>query len=164
MDLAAYQHADSIEIDRPPADVYAIVSDVTRFGDLSPVCSGGAWDDPAAAGTVGAWFTGSNAIGEFTWDTRCEVIEVEPDRRFTFVNHGGDGTRDLVQWGYELEPTGDGTRVTETWRVLDDYPAFVREGAPDADVAARLDGMAEMARTGITETLASLKRIAEASS
>jgi hypothetical protein len=167
MDLSKYRHADSIDIDRPPAEVYAIVSDITRTGELSPVCSGGAWDDPSQAGTKGAWFTGSNAIGEFTWDTRCEVVAAEPDRQFTFVNHGADGERDLVQWGYTLEPasSGDGserTRVTETWQVLPDYPDFVREGAPDADVGARLDGMAEMARTGITETLANLKQAAEA--
>jgi carbon monoxide dehydrogenase subunit G len=164
MDLSKYQHSDSISIDRPPADVYAIVSDITRAGDLSPVCTGGSWDDATKAGTVGAWFTGNNAIGEFTWDTRCEVIAAEPDRTFTFVNHGRDGTRDMVKWGYALEPDGTGTKVTETWQVLPDYPEFVLSDAPDAtdaDIAARIDGMADLARTGITETLANLKQVAE---
>ena len=162
MDLSGYQHSESVSIDRPPAEVYAIVSDVTRMGELSPVCQSGAWDDPAKVGTVGAWFTGHNAIGEFGWDTRCEVIAAEPNREFVFVNHGGDGERDLVQWGYRFEPDGDGTRVTETWQVLPDYPGFVLEGAPDADVGERLDGMAQMARDGIRDTLASLKQVAEA--
>lgn len=164
MDLSKYQHSDSISIDRPPADVYPIVSDITGMGERSPVAKDGVWDDPAKAGTVGAWFTGHNAIGEFEWSTRCEVIAAEPDRTFTFVNHGRDGTCDLVQWGYTLEPDGDGTKVTETWQVLPDYPVFVRSDAPDAtdaDVAARIDGMADMARTGITETLAKLKQVAE---
>src|SRR3712207_8581307 len=50
--------------------------------------------------------------------THCEVVELEPGRAFTFVNHGIDGDRDLVRWGYRFEPEGDGTRVTETWQVL----------------------------------------------
>jgi hypothetical protein len=33
--------------------------------------------------------------------------------------------------------------------------------APDADVKARLDGMARTARDGIATTLANLKRLAE---
>lgn len=161
MDVSHFRHSDSISIDRPPADVYAIVTDLDRMGELSPVYQGGEWDDPATAGTVGAWFTGHNAIGDLTWDTRCEVTVAEPGRAFTFVNHGGEAKRDLVQWGYELEPDRDGTKVTETWQVLGDYPAFVLEGDPDADVAKRIDGMAQLARDGITDTLANLKRVAE---
>jgi hypothetical protein len=40
----------------------------------------------------------------------------------------------------------------------------VLAGSPGADVAARLDGMADLARTGIRDTLANLKRLAEDSS
>lgn len=162
MDVSGYHHTESIDIDGAPDDVYAIVTDVTRVGELSPVCAAASWDDPAQAGTAGAWFTGHNAIGDLTWDTRCEVVAAEPGREFTFVNHGGAGDRDLVRWSYSLEPRGSGTRVTESWRVLPDYPDFVLAGDPSADVAARIDGMAEMARSGISDTLASLKRVAEA--
>src|SRR5258708_2211162 len=84
-------------IGRPPEDVYAIVSDVTRVGELSPVCQSGAWDDPTTVGTEGAWFTGHNAIGEFTWDTHCQVIAAEPGREFAFVNHGPSGDAELVR-------------------------------------------------------------------
>jgi hypothetical protein len=37
----------------------------------------------------------------------------------------------------------------------------VLSGNPEADVTARLDGMAKMARDGINTTLSNLKRIAE---
>jgi hypothetical protein len=37
----------------------------------------------------------------------------------------------------------------------------VRAGDPNVDVKARIDGMAQMARDGIKDTLASLKRVAE---
>jgi hypothetical protein len=161
MDVSDYHHADSITIKCPPADVYAIVSDVTRVGELSPVCEAAAWKDAAQAGEEGAWFTGHNVAGAFSWDTHCKVVAATPGREFTFVNHGPKGDAELVRWGYTFEEEGDDTKVTETWRVLPAYPEFVLAMAPDADVKARLDGMARTARDGIAATLANLKRLAE---
>lgn len=166
MDVSHFNHSDSITIDRSPDEVYAIVSDVTRMGELSPVCTAGTWDDPSAAGKAGATFKGHNAIGkDITWDTHCTVIAAEPGREFTFINRGQDGAAELVRWGYTFEPDGSGTKVTESWEVLPAYPDMVRSGdssIPDADVEARIEGMAQMARDGIKDTLASLKRVAEA--
>lgn len=161
MDVSGYHHSDSVSIDRSPADVYAIVSDVTRIGELSPVCQSGAWDEPAQAGHEGAWFTGHNAIGDYTWDTHCQVVAAEPGREFAFVNHGPTGEVELVRWGYVLEPEGDATSVTESWQILPAYPDFVSAGDPNLDVEARIEGMAQMARDGIRDTLANLKRVAE---
>jgi hypothetical protein len=162
VDISGYNHSDSITINRSPEDVYAIVSDVTRIGELSPVCQSGAWDDPAQAGSEGAWFTGHNAIGEFTWDTHCQVVVAEPGREFSFINHGQSGDVELVRWGYTFEPQGGGTKATESWQVLPAYPDFVRAGDSNVDIKARIEGMAQMARDGIKETLANLKRVAEA--
>jgi ligand-binding SRPBCC domain-containing protein len=161
MDVSRYQHADSITINRPPEDVYAIVSDLTRIGELSPVCASAAWDDPSQAGKEGAWFTGHNAIGNFTWDTHCKVAAAEPGREFAFINHGPQGEVELVRWGYTFEPRGDGTVVTESWQLLPAYPDFVRDGDASLDVEPRIEGMAQMARDGIRDTLANLKRVAE---
>jgi Polyketide cyclase / dehydrase and lipid transport len=161
MDVSGFRHSDSITIDRPSDDVYAIVSDVTRIGELSPVCAGAEWDDPSQAGREGAWFTGHNAIGDFTWDTHCKVVAAEPGREFAFINHGPDGEGELVRWGYKFEPDGDDTKVTESWQVLPAYPDFVRSGDPTIDVEQRIEGMAQMARDGIRDTLANLKRVAE---
>ena len=161
MDVSGFSHSDSIVIDRPPEVVYAIVSDVIRIGELSPVCRSGAWDDPAEAGKEGAWFTGHNTIGEFTWDTRCKVVAAEPGREFTFINHGPNGDVELVRWGFTFEPEGGATLATEAWQVLPAYPDFVAAGHPNLDVKARIEGMAQMARDGIKDTLANLKRVAE---
>ena len=35
MDVSAYNHRDSISVNRSPDDVYAIVSDIPRMGELS---------------------------------------------------------------------------------------------------------------------------------
>jgi len=161
MDVSGYNHSDSINVNRAPSDVYAIVSDITRIGELSPVCQSSTWDDPTGGAKEGAWFTGHNAIGEFTWDTHCKVATAEPGREFTFVNYGPNGEVELVRWSYTFEPVGDGTRVTESWQVLPAYPEFASAGTPDLDVKARIDGMAQMARDGIKETLGNLKRVAE---
>jgi hypothetical protein len=163
MDVTPYQHSDSIVINRPPADVYAIVSDVTRIGELSPVCQTASWDDPAQAGSAGAWFTGHNVAGERTWDTRCQVSVAQPDREFTWINHEPNGKAELVRWGFSLERQARGTKVTESWQVLPSYPIFVQANNPDADVAAWLDDRARTAHEGIAATLARLKQVAEAS-
>src|ERR1700731_4773086 len=98
MDTAGYHHSDSIIINCPPEDVYRIVSDVARIGELRPECQSGAWAAPAKAGQPGAGFTGHNAIGEFTWDTHCKVVAPEPGREFPFINYGPAGDVELVRW------------------------------------------------------------------
>ena len=161
MDVSSYNYSESITINRSPDDLYAMVSDVGGVGDLSPVCQSGAWDDAAHAGRVGAWFTGHNAIGDVSWDTRCKVVASTPGKEFTFINFGPNGDAELVRWSYTFVGEPGGTAVTESWQVLPAYPAFVGGGDDDVDVKARIDGMALMAEEGIGATLANLKRIAE---
>jgi carbon monoxide dehydrogenase subunit G len=159
VDLKAYRHTETITIDRPAEDIYDLVADVAKMGSWSPVCTGGEYDAGSAT-----WFTGHNAIGEFTWSTRCEVVVADRPREFAFVNHGGDGKNTLVRWGFQLEGAGAGTDVTQTWEVLPEYVVFVRAGKPEAsdgDIASAIDGMKGLALTGMPETLAKLKADAE---
>jgi len=155
MDLAKYRHADSVRIAASPAAVYAIVSDITRTGEFSPVCTGGAWDDDSRT-----TFTGSNANGDMKWDTKCRVDAARPGEEFTFTNLGFQGDLELVRWSYVLAPDGDGTLLTESWEVLEPYEAFISQLVPDAE--AYLDGVIEPTRTGIATTLAAIKASAEA--
>ena len=161
MDLSGYNHSDSIIIGAPPEQVYAIISDVTRIGELSPVCQAGTWDDPAQAGKEGAWFTGHNVIGDLSWDTHCKVVVAAPGREFAWINHGPQGDAELVRWGFTLEPDDGKTKVTETWQVLPAYAPYASARNPDMDVKSQIDGMQELARDGIRETLESLKKVAE---
>jgi carbon monoxide dehydrogenase subunit G len=161
MDLTPFGHTVSITVDRPPEDVWAIVADVSRIGELSPVCVSGAYDDPTVGAAAGSWFTGHNAIGDLTWDTRCRVDVAEPGREFTFINCG-TGDLELARWGYTFEPSGTATVVTESWQVLPGYPEFLGASRPDTDIEARIAGMATMAADGMAATLARLKEVAEA--
>lgn len=158
MDLTAYRLRESIIIDASAEDIYDLLADVSAMGRWSPVCTGGRYD-----ANDDTWFTGDNAIGDFTWQTRCHVVVADPSREFAFVNHGLDGQHELVRWGFRLRAAeSGGTEVTQTWEVLPAYAAgFAQEGDTAGDLAQRLDGMKGMAEVGMPATLASLKAEAE---
>lgn len=153
MDLSRYRHQDSIVIDGRPEVLYDLVADVSRMGQWSPVSTGGTYDadDPT-------WFTGRNAIGETTWETRCHVVAADRGREFAFVNHGRDGKWEMVRWGFTFSPADGGTQVTQTWEVLPDYErGFADEGPEAGSLADRLDMMQHMAIGGMRTTLEHLK-------
>lgn len=152
--MADLTFADSILIAQPPARVYAMVSDVTRMGEWSPVCRACWWEDSAGP-HPGAWFVGRNETPERTWETRSQVVVAEPDREFAWEVNGG-----WVRWGFTLAPEGGGTRLTQSWHFLPRGLAGFRErhGADaDREIAARTDA----ATSGIPATLAAIKRTAE---
>jgi hypothetical protein len=159
-DVSEDHYAESVVVARSPADLYAMVSDVTRMGEWSPICKACWWDDGAGP-VAGAWFTGRNETPERTWETRSQVEVAEPGVEFAWLV--GEG---WVRWGYTFRAVGDGpgerTEVTETWDFL---PAGRRrfeerygEQAP-AQIAERVAA----AHRGIPLTLAALKRAAEQS-
>ena len=107
--------ADTIEITRdiaaPPEAVYAAISDVTRMGEWSEECVGCEWHDGADGPVVGAGFDGHNRNGEHEWTTQGTVTEADPGRAFTFECSMMDFH--FSTWGYRIEPTDQGCRVTE---------------------------------------------------
>ena len=94
--------SDSIFVAVPPDELYALVSDVTRMGEWSPICKACWWDEGDGP-EVGAWFTGRNETAERTWETRSQVVAADPGRKFAWqVNNG------WVHWEYTFEPEGGG--------------------------------------------------------
>ena len=55
-----------------------------------------------------------NEIGPVYWTT-CRVTACEPGREFGFAVLAGD--RPVNNWHYRLTPAGDGTDVTESYRL-----------------------------------------------
>ena len=105
---------------------------------------------------VGAWFTGRNELPERTWETRSEVVAADPGREFAFAVHGT-----IARWGYTFAAVDGGTEITESWEFLPRGIEFFEERFGD-DSAAQIADRVEKAHTGIAETLAAIKRIAEA--
>lgn len=117
------QGSVTVRVEAPPSAVWAIVSDVTRIGELSPETFEAEWLGDATGPAVGARFRGHvrrNGRGPTYW-SHCKVTECEPERVFEF----GVRTRGMTlnTWRYDLAPVEDGegvetaTDVTESFRL-----------------------------------------------
>ena len=114
--------AVTVHMDAPPEKVWALVSDVTQIGRFSPETFEANWVDGATGPAVGAKFRGHvkrNGIGPVYWTT-CTVTACEPNREFAFGV--GNGNRPLNVWRYQLEPSGSGTAVTESFALAETPP------------------------------------------
>lgn len=138
-----------------PAEVYAMVSDVTRMGSWSPETTSCQWLGDATGPAVGARFRGTNRHGPLLrWTTTCTVTDAEPGRRFAFdVDYAGVP---ISRWSYDFAATSDGCTVTESWTDL--RPVVLRVAAvPIMGVADR----GKHNRRGMRTTLAALRATAE---
>jgi hypothetical protein len=147
-------HSESIVIARPPAQVYELVSDVTRTGEWSPICQWCRWDEGSGA-RVGAMFTGHNEVAGRTWETRCEVVAADPGREFAWIVGQA-----YVRWGYALAAVDGGTQLTESWEFRPEGIAMFHEKYADA-AQEQIDNRIAAAHNGIPRTLAAIKKIAE---
>lgn len=171
--MGAYDCSETTFIAKPAAELYDMVVDVTRMGEWSPVTKQAWWNEQHAPGQLGARFTGRNVVGERSWETVCEVVTAERGREFAFevtpmqtpqalaFFTWTDDPR-LVRWSYSFSEKEGGTEVTESWLHLEDGIAYVKERfgeGTDEEITKRR----ETASNGMRETLASLKKAAEAS-
>jgi len=148
-------HQQSIVIEATPEALYDVVSDITRTGEWSPVCTACWWDDPCEAGQIGAWFTGRNELPERTWETRSQIAAADRGREFTWIVGGS-----FVRWSFTFDPDGNATKLTESWQFLPTGIAMFQEKYAD-QAAAEIDARTRQVQDGIPRTLAAIKRIAE---
>ncbi|WP_298457039.1 SRPBCC family protein [uncultured Cellulomonas sp.] len=151
--MTALTFSDSLVVPATPDELYDLVSDVTRTGQWSPVCTGCWWDEGHDA-RVGAWFTGRNEVPGRVWETRSQVVVADRGREFAFVVGG-----DRVRWGFTFTPAAEGTRVTESWTFLPAGLAAFRERYGQ-DAQRQIDDRSRAAHEGIPATLAAIARIA----
>lgn len=107
------QDSVSIEVDRDPMTVFHAISDVTRMGEWSPECTAGRWAGGATGPAVGVEFEGDNRVALLgltlkRWTTTSKITACVPGEVFEFVAAG------YTTWRYQLEPSADGTKVTES--------------------------------------------------
>ena len=150
---AQVQGRATVEIARPPGEVFDAIADVTRMGEWSPENTGGRWVDGAVGPAPGARFEGDNvaAAGPVTlkrWTTTSEVTECEHGRVFEFLTEGH------TTWRYELVATDAGTTVTETFS----HPPYAGWQRVVYGVLAQRQRAMER---GMARTLAELKAVLE---
>jgi hypothetical protein len=115
--MADMQGSVTVHMAATPERIWDLVSDVTRIGSFSPETFEAEWLDGATGPAVGARFKGHvkrNGKGPTYWTT-CVVTASEPGREFAFGV--GPPGKALNTWSYHLAPAGDGTDVTESFRL-----------------------------------------------
>ncbi|MEH3130312.1 MAG: SRPBCC family protein [Mycolicibacterium neoaurum] len=140
-----------IDIDAPPAKVWALISDLSRMPEWSPQTR-----KMKLLGSmrVGAKTVNVNRRGLQAWPTTSTIIAIEPERKLAFrVDLNG------TEWSYELEPTEGGTRVVESRRA----PNGVKK-VSTVLVNAMMGGVPSFEEElvdGMNQTLARIKAAAE---
>lgn len=145
----------SAVIKASPEKVWALIGDITRMGEWSPVCRRCEWLGASQSPELGARFVGHSRQAGRRWSRECVITAAEPGREFGFSTlfRGGESTR----WLYRLEPSGAATKVSEAYEVVS-MPRWVRTlvRIPGVKAKSRRDN-----HRGMELTLARIKGVAE---
>ena len=119
------------------ATAWSYVTDITLPVRCSAELQSVDWLDGANRVEVGARFQGRNrndTMGD--WETVCEVVEVEDERRWVWNVRGQDGP--IASWGFEVEPASDGVLIRQ-WARMGPGPSGLNIGiAAQPDKEARI--------------------------
>jgi hypothetical protein len=147
----------STTVPAAPEAAYALVSDVTRYGEWSPENVSGEWVGGATGPAVGAEFKGKNKR-RFGWTTTSKVTKADGSV-FEFET----GTKADTRWRYEVRPAAGGhSEVTETVEIVREPGAFLRFLTKLATGVSWDQRMADL-ENGMRTTLDGVRRAAEAS-
>ena len=151
------QLAESVDIAAPPSAVWELVTSLERYGEWSNENTGGRWrnreDGELGTGEVGDKFVGVNRLDGKEWKALVEIVSRVENEDFAFVTGGLE--YNIVLWRYQLEPVGDGTRLTESWTLRQLSPSMVEKG--DSELEYRTANAAK----GLKTTLAAMKSALE---
>jgi len=155
--------AVTVEIAASPERVWAVCTDLTRFGEWSPENRGGRWLDGATGPALGVRFEGvQEHPGRGRWETVCEITAFDASRYFEWrlgdVDHPG------AVWSFTLAATADGgTALTESVR-MGPGPSGITEviaAMPDKEERIIDRRLAEY-DAGLTAVLEGIKAAVEA--
>lgn len=107
-----------LSVEAPVAAVFEALADPTRTPRWSPECVAVSWVEGWDRAEPGARFQGHNRIGDREWDVTCEITEVRPPQRLSWVVLGFDGDPRMPSstWTYTLGEQAGRTLVTETFQ------------------------------------------------
>lgn len=145
----------------PPAQVWALVSDIELMPRLSSELQSVQWLDGSIGPAVGARFIGRSkheALGE--WATTSHVIECEPMQVLAWAVE--DPAHPSAVWRFTLEPQDGGTLLRQ-WMQMGPARSglsFAIDRMPDKEQKIVFVRMREF-ETNMTATLAAIKELAE---
>ena len=142
----------TIDVQAPPAAVWAVVSDLKRMGEWSPQCK----KMIIRGGTVGLGTKtiNINRRGPLVWPTTSKVVRFTPNQELGFrvaENH--------TIWSYTITPKDAGVTVTER-REVNGSTTKVSSVLVDKLMGGTENFEAEL-KLGMAETLGKIKRAAE---
>ncbi len=108
-----------VEVTAPVDAVWRVLTDVTRTGEWSHECRQVVWLDGATSASYGARFRGGNKWLAFRWSRTNEIIELERDRVIAWRTAPSRRFPDSTVWRFILEPCAAGTRITQTYEVVE---------------------------------------------
>jgi hypothetical protein len=122
------------------ATLWKHVTDITLPARCSTELETVEWLDGSDRVEVGARFRGRSKHDAFgNWETVCEVVEVDDQRRWVWNVIGLDGVG--ATWGFEVEQTSDGALVRQWGRMGPGpsglTPAIVAQPDKEARIVAR---------------------------
>ncbi|GFG65131.1 cyclase [Mycobacterium kubicae] len=150
------QGSVTVHMSAPAQEIWELIADIRNTGRFSPETFEAEWLGDATGPALGARFRGHvrrNEVGPVYWSL-CEVTACDPPREFGFAVFLGE--RPVNNWHYRLVPAGDGTDVTESFRL---------NNAPWVPIYWLLGGFLRKRRNlrDMTKTLHRIKDVVEAS-
>lgn len=142
----------SRDIAASPEAVFSALTDITRMGEWSPENFACQWNEGFSGPAIDATYTGQNRHGDKEWTTEARVSELVTNERFYFDCQSGDFV--FAKWGYDIEATDGGCRVTEHSQDL--RPEAVLERS------LQISGVADRATHNKAGMEATLERLAKA--
>jgi len=142
----------SRDIAASPEAVFAAITDITRMGEWSPETVRAEWNEGFSAPAVDAVFTGHNRNGDKEWSIEAKIVELVDNERFFFDCMSSGYV--FSKWGYSIEPTNTGCRVTEYSQDLRPETALER--------SAQVSGVVDRASHNLAGMEATLERLAAA--
>jgi uncharacterized protein YndB with AHSA1/START domain len=140
-----------VDIDAPASKVWELISDFRRMPQWSPQCR---WMKSFGPLRPGTHTLNLNRRNRMFWPTTSTVVEVIPEKKLAFrVN------TNRTIWSYELEPSGQGTRLVESRHAENGVTAF-----SNLSVNALFGGTERFERElveGMNASLAKIKAAAE---
>jgi uncharacterized protein YndB with AHSA1/START domain len=134
-------------INAPAARIFELLADAGKHSEFDGSGTVRGTRESSRPLSLGTRFGMSMHMG-VGYKTANEVVEFEQDRRIAWKTTGLNGLVGGRIWRYDLEPTPEGTLVSESWDISQDRQRFLLKRSPMApkakkDMRRTLDRLAE---------------------